>query len=202
MGKKRKESVKKRHREFVTFLVYFSLLAGISAQAQTKPVTPAVQQKSEKSACSNIVALTGNIDLHCASLTPEQAATILETRNLVKKMLTGQVDVRLIQQMNEKLNEFIAQRSAGDIDQKNSGGLNILQGTTGANSPIINSPINVGLQKAIATQDRASIVAFLQSAPLKSKYPSGPTNSVAQSLSRRIYTTSSSKPAGLQSAME
>jgi hypothetical protein len=59
---------------------------------------------------------------------------------------------------------------SGSNTQANSGGLNIQQGTTGSNSPIINSPITVGNgPKAISPEDMKELVAFLGSAPIKTK---------------------------------
>ena len=43
--------------------------------------------------------------------------------------------------------------SPGSIVQNNSGGANVLQGTTGENSPIINSPVTIGrVPKTISPQ--------------------------------------------------
>jgi len=56
----------------------------------------------------------------------------------------------------------------GSMVQSNSGGTNIQQGTTGPNSPIIDSPITVGsVPKDISQQDMNSIVTYLSSAPTK-----------------------------------
>lgn len=56
----------------------------------------------------------------------------------------------------------------GSIVQNNSGGVNIQQGTTGTNSPIIDSPITIGsIPKDISEQDMNSIVTYLSSAPTK-----------------------------------
>lgn len=51
------------------------------------------------------------------------------------------------------------------IQQSNSGGVNVQQGTTGDNSPIIDSPITVGsIPKHISTQDQTSLVGMLSQA--------------------------------------
>lgn len=50
----------------------------------------------------------------------------------------------------------------GSLVQSNSGGVNVQQGTTGINSPIINSPITIGdTPKAITPLDMANVVRFL-----------------------------------------
>ncbi len=57
----------------------------------------------------------------------------------------------------------------GSISQTNSGGINVQQGTTGNNSPIIDSPINIGdIPRSISTQDMAALAAFFRSAKSKS----------------------------------
>jgi len=56
----------------------------------------------------------------------------------------------------------------GSIVQSNSGGVNVQQGTTGAGSPIINSPITIGdVPKRISTQDKANCVQYLSNARAK-----------------------------------
>lgn len=52
-----------------------------------------------------------------------------------------------------------------NISQSNSGGINVQQGTTGDQSPIINSPITIGnVPKRILPQDKTSITKFLAGA--------------------------------------
>jgi hypothetical protein len=54
--------------------------------------------------------------------------------------------------------------------QGNSGGINVQQGTTGENSPIINSPITVGnVPKKISPTDMQRIVQYFLNAKAKSK---------------------------------
>jgi hypothetical protein len=51
---------------------------------------------------------------------------------------------------------------SGGIQQSNSGGVNVLQGTTGENSPIINSPVTVGnVPKYIPPQDALTLTDYL-----------------------------------------
>jgi len=67
---------------------------------------PTVQQKADRSACSNIVALTGNVSIHCSALTPEQSKALQQLRSMLRKMLANQIDPILIGQMNDKLDEI------------------------------------------------------------------------------------------------
>jgi hypothetical protein len=54
--------------------------------------------------------------------------------------------------------------------QSNSGGVNVQQGTTGDNSPIVNSPITIGsVPKDISPQEMDSIIRYLSSAPIKAR---------------------------------
>lgn len=59
---------------------------------------------------------------------------------------------------------------AGSIVQSNSGGVNVQQGTTGGNSPIINSPIVVGdVPRRISQVDMIQITNALRGFPNKCK---------------------------------
>jgi hypothetical protein len=56
----------------------------------------------------------------------------------------------------------------GSLVQSNSGGINVQQGTTGKNSPIINSPITIGdIPKRISVQDKANLSQFMRNAKAK-----------------------------------
>ena len=58
-----------------------------TAFAQTKP------EKVAPSSCSNIVALTGDANINCSSLTPEQQKLLKEIPPLLRQILSNQVDV-------------------------------------------------------------------------------------------------------------
>jgi hypothetical protein len=97
-----------------------------------------------------------------------------ETRGPIGQLVTAssatlrrQKDIS--EQMDELLKKF-QQPATGSIIQSNSGGVNVLQGTTGANSPIINSPITIGkVPKTIPPDLADELVAFLKAAPTKAK---------------------------------
>jgi hypothetical protein len=56
----------------------------------------------------------------------------------------------------------------GSLTQNNSGGINVQQGTTGNDSPIINSPITVGeVPLKIDPSDAKNLVAFFSQSPTK-----------------------------------
>jgi hypothetical protein len=56
----------------------------------------------------------------------------------------------------------------GSLVQTNSGGVNVQQGTTGSDSPIINSPITIGsFPKAISPQDMTTLKTYFLRSPVK-----------------------------------
>jgi hypothetical protein len=62
------------------------------------------------------------------------------------------------------------QINQGSLVQQNSGGINVQQGTTGGNSPIINSPITVGdVPKDISPADLSTLTDFFRRAPNKAR---------------------------------
>ena len=81
-----------------------------------------------------------------------------------------QIDTKAVM---DKLDEILAATSRPatlTAVQSNTGGVNIQQGTTGADSPIINSPISVGnIQKAISIQDMVVLKKYFLDAKSKSK---------------------------------
>jgi hypothetical protein len=84
------------NREFVLLLT----ISGGCAIGQT---TPTVQQKAEKTVCSNIVALTGNVDIKCSTLTPAQEKAIESVPGLLKKILANQNPDAVMAKLNELL---------------------------------------------------------------------------------------------------
>jgi len=100
-------------------------------------------------------------------LTPEQKKMLASIPGILKKILANQIDTKAVV---DKLDELIAASSNPTVIQNNSGGINVQQGTTGADSPIINSPITVGsLPKAISAQDMISLKKYFLGATSKSK---------------------------------
>jgi hypothetical protein len=80
-------------------------LSAISAYGQNPP---GVEQKSDKSACSNIVALAGNISVNCSSLTPEQKIALERIPAILNKILANELDANLVM---KKLDEMIQANS-------------------------------------------------------------------------------------------
>jgi hypothetical protein len=132
--------------------------------------TPKIEQNSNKSVCSNIVALTGDVHINCSSLTPEQKKTLDTIPAILRKILANEIDPKTVM---EKLDEILAaasRQATPSVAQSNSGGINIQQGTTGADSPIINSPITVGnIPKAISVQDMVVFKKYFLGAKSKAK---------------------------------
>jgi hypothetical protein len=69
------------------------------AQAQ-----PSVKQEAKDSACSNIVALSGNVSINCSSLTAAQRKLIESIPAVLNKILSNQLDPDAVM---EKLDEIL-----------------------------------------------------------------------------------------------
>ena len=110
------------------------LCVAASAYGQT---TPTVHQTATQSSCSNIVALSG-AKVDCSHLTPAQKKAMENIPDILKLALSNH---DYLDAILAKLNEM---SKAALVQQGNSGGINIQQGTAGDNSPIINSPVVVG----------------------------------------------------------
>jgi hypothetical protein len=69
------------------------VLASLSCSGQTKPT---IRQHAKNSACSNIVALAGNVNINCSSLTPEQRKLINGIPDVLRKLLANQIDPKAV----------------------------------------------------------------------------------------------------------
>jgi hypothetical protein len=67
---------------FIFLLLFISISYG-----QTSPT---IKQESEKSTCSNIVALVGNINLNCSKLTPAQKKALEDIPTILRMALKNQ----------------------------------------------------------------------------------------------------------------
>jgi hypothetical protein len=67
-----------------------------------------VEQNSARSACSNIVALTGDVNINCSSLTPQQKKTLDTIPAILRKILANQIDTKTVM---DKLDEILAATS-------------------------------------------------------------------------------------------
>jgi hypothetical protein len=77
---------------------------GLSAFGQST-ATPSVTQDAKNSSCSNIVALAGNVEVNCSSLTPAQKKLIESIPGLLHKIIADQLDPQVVM---TKLDEIIA----------------------------------------------------------------------------------------------
>jgi len=149
----------KRRRHLSISLLLVVSIASSFAYSQSDSTA---QQKLERVTCSNIVALAGDVNVNCSNLTPAQ-------KKALKMAIENQGYLDAIM---KKLTEMSATQplSSGSISQSNSGGTNVLQGTTGPNSPIIDSPINVGeVPMKISPSEMEEIVDLFLKAKSKSK---------------------------------
>ena len=91
-----------------TSVIILSLLGVCSLVMNGQTAT--VKQKSEKSICSNVVALAGDVHIDCASLTSAQRKAISGIPNIMKKILASQLDIAAV---SAKLDELISRPSDG-----------------------------------------------------------------------------------------
>jgi hypothetical protein len=86
---------------------------------------PNLEQNSAKSACSNIVALSGDVNINYSSLTPQQKKTLDTIPAILRKILANQIDTKAVM---DKLDEILAATSRPatlTAVQSNTGGINI-----------------------------------------------------------------------------
>jgi hypothetical protein len=117
------------------------MIVGIMTSLASSQTALLVQQKSAESNCSNIVALTGQVDIKCSSLTPAQQKVFLEMPVLLKKILTNQTDIKTeIEKIREMMKSVEA--STTNISQDAVVG-NVVNGSQ--NIVGNNDQINIGL---------------------------------------------------------
>ncbi len=134
------------------------------ANTQTKPP---LNRPSYSISCSNIVALSGNVNINCSNLTVEQKKLLGEIPSLLHRILSNQ-DPKAIMEKLDQILEVASRPAAPSVAQNNSGGINVQQATAGNNSSIINSPVSIGqIPKSIPHADMVRLTAVLQHAPNK-----------------------------------
>ncbi len=69
--------------------IWLTAIFSVATIASSQTV-PNVQQKSDKSTCSNILALTGNININCSSLTPAQKKALESIPKVLRMAMTNQ----------------------------------------------------------------------------------------------------------------
>lgn len=106
----------------------------------------------------------GNVTVTCSNVDKKLAEQISQL------VVASKRDEKTLKEISDRVGELLQRlaTASGSISQSKSGGINVEQGTTGSNSPIINSPITIGdLPKTIQAQDMDRLKAFFQSAPTK-----------------------------------
>jgi hypothetical protein len=137
--------------------------AWICAIGSAQPTGPA----SVQGTCNAVnTGSSGTVTLTCSGVDKKLADQIGQLVSAAKR------DEKVLREISDRLAELVQRLSTapGSISQSNSGGINVQQGTTGSNSPIINSPITIGdLPKTIQLQDMDTLKRFFRSAPNKAK---------------------------------
>ncbi len=103
--------------------------------------TPDIRQKSDQSTCSNVVALTGSVDIKCSSLTPRQQRILKSIPSLLKKILDKQPDLVELKAEMDQVYALVQANSATPdsgatilIDNGSNG--NVVSGTRAINVPL------------------------------------------------------------------
>ena len=116
--------------------------------------TPSISQKSDQSACSNIVALTGSANVDCSSLTPEQQRILKSIPVLLKKILDKQPDLGGIRREMDEIYALVQ----ADAASRDTGATILLDDKSNDNFVSGNRAINVPLNVKVDHQsDRNSI---------------------------------------------
>ncbi len=142
-----------------------TIALAVIASAQTKGTT----EQQAKDCAQNFIGNNNTGTVTCTGVDKKLADLIGQLVAASKR------DGKTLKDLSIKIEELLklVQNQAptsGSLSQANSGGLNVQQGTTGNNSPIINSPITVGdLPKSIQPSDKAAIRDFFRSAKKMAK---------------------------------
>lgn len=113
-------------RASVKFVVFGTILSAV-CMAQTKDTT--IQQKADKSLCANVVALTGDVNLNCSTLSPSQAKAIKEIPAILKLALANQQYLSDILAKLEEVSRKSPLAVSSSEQTQNCNGSNCVQGT-------------------------------------------------------------------------
>ncbi len=101
--------MRKRSSIFRTSYFLSALMAVTISQGQTASTR---QKKSDVNNCSNIVALTGNININCSQLTPEQRKALEQIPAMLRRILTNENPPALMAKIDEIL-KAVSERGGG-----------------------------------------------------------------------------------------
>lgn len=129
------------------------LASGSLASCQST-TAPGVKQEAKNSSCSNIVALAGNVEVNCSSLTPAQQKQIESIPLILHKILVNQIDPESVMLALDEIRNRIPKLKgvllpANDPDplpfcKANGDELKIVLGTNAWVSPAGGNVIKVG----------------------------------------------------------
>jgi hypothetical protein len=125
--------------------VRVTLVLAMSAVVHVQVVT----QRSDKSVCSNIVALSGSADIKCSSLTTQQAKTLRQIRDMVIQILAKQIDTDKLAELVRSSQPNVQQGDCGVIQNGGSGN--------------IAAPVCAPPQRALSKQQHQVLVGALRS---------------------------------------
>jgi hypothetical protein len=86
-------------------MVLIAISLEAHAQDKSKPL-PSVDQRAERSNCTNIVALTGNVNINCSYLTPDQKKAISNIPSILKMALENKNYLEAILQKFDEMSKI------------------------------------------------------------------------------------------------
>lgn len=110
------------------------LFATSNALPQTQKPSPPIKQESSRSLCSNVVALTGNVQLNCSGLTPAQVRILASIPILLRRVLANGSNDAILAKLDELVK--IASQPALTVNAPN--GIGNIGGTL-INPTVINN---------------------------------------------------------------
>jgi hypothetical protein len=144
----------KRSRLSVSVTLFLVCATALSLAQQSSTIS----QKSDKSLCSNIVALSGSLNVNCSSLTPAQQKILANLPRVLNKILTNQLDTDAIM---AKLDEMARSQQGNTIVQYCTAGICNNGINNGSQTVINNKPADRHLISSQVTQ----LEAFAKSLP-------------------------------------
>jgi hypothetical protein len=147
------------------YSISLALTVTVASQACGQTVT----LRSDRSICSNVVALTGDVKINCANLTQAQKKAIEEIPAILKTALTNE---QYLQAIKTKLDEVANKQGVNASNGiATKGDSNVTGNVVTGNQNILgnNNQLNIGKYQSrkLATDNLAEIEKYLAETPTK-----------------------------------
>jgi hypothetical protein len=157
-----------RHTVSTILVLILAIFAGWSSFTKYEAKLRASASITDKS--------TSNLNQPSSSPVADKSIPIspsasISTQPKIKMVMQAKSTVNNNKQSRDHNQQQKAEAGVGSsLVQNNSGGVNVQQGTTGSNSPIVNSPISIGdVTKTISKEQSKSLASYLLQCPNKGK---------------------------------